>query len=224
MATVNPRVLLHKVERNLQDHGLGVVLRKMVAFTFRPVYERHRYRLYRIRLQNSELTDPSVIDGVEFRFLSPTDAEAIRQVEEMSEWLHRTVARRLSEGALCIAALERDSLIGFNLISFGKVYIPLIHQYRQFRAEEAWSEQIAVSKNERKRGLGANLRYRIFQELRTRGYRKLYGGALADNLPSLKLARRVGFQEFVDVTYTRLFAHRAWTYTRIKDEGNAITQ
>jgi GNAT superfamily N-acetyltransferase len=117
---------------------------------------------------------------------------------------------------LCIAAFDEGELAGYNLVSLGTVYMPLVKLGRRFRHDEAWSEQIAVVKDFRKKGLGANLRYRIFRELRERGVRMFYGGALAGNLASLKLARRVGFKEFVDIRYTRILGWTGRRYERLK--------
>lgn len=208
-------VWIRKVRRNFEDQGIGTVVQRAIAFTLSPVYEQRTYRLYRIDLSAYSQCSCAMKE-VEFRLLSPADTEAIRQIEHLSEWLHGTLTSRIERGAVCLAAIENARVSGFNLISFGNVTMPLIHLNRRFRRDEAWSEQISVSKNFRKKGLGAELRYRIFEELRKRGYRKLYGGALIDNAPSLKLARRVGFQEFVDVHYTRVLGRSKWIYTRVR--------
>ncbi|HEX6879856.1 MAG TPA: GNAT family N-acetyltransferase [Terriglobales bacterium] len=208
-------VWIRKISRNFEDHGLRTLLRKALAFLIRPFYEDRTYRLYAIHLTHANLPVPAEIDGIEFRFLSSTHTKEIEQVESMSEWLHGTVTTRLNEGALCLVAFEGERLAGFNLISFGNVFMPLVNLHRRFRKDEGWSEQIAVAKDYRKHGLGANLRYRIFRELKFRGYRKLYGGALVDNVPSLKLAQRVGFHEFVDIRFTKRIRSMKWRYSRV---------
>lgn len=212
--SLKPEVWLRKVQRNWQDHGLGAVIRKGLAYLLRPLYEHRVYRLYKIVLLSSTAA-PSDIAGVSFRVLSPEDATAIAQVEKNSEWLRGTVQSRLRSGALCIAAFENSKLAGFNLVSFGDVYMPLIKLRKRLRRNQAWSEQIAVMPEFRKKGLAANLRYRIFRELRGRGFQKFYGGALVDNLPSLNLAQRVGFEQFVDVRYIRILGWAGRRYRRL---------
>jgi len=209
-------VWVRKVRRNWEDHGFYAVCRKVIAFAIRPLYESRTYRLYVIDLRRKNPQENTDLDDVQFRILTESDSKAIQQIESISEWLHGTLETRLREGSLCLAAFEDGAVSGFNLISFGEAYMPLVNLRRRFRRDEAWSEQIAVSKDFRKKGLGAALRYNIFEELRNRGYRKLYGGALIDNAPSLKLARRVGFREFVDIRYTRLLTNRSWTYRRVR--------
>lgn len=210
---------IRKFERNLQDHSLKVALRKSLAYPFRFAYERTTYCLYRIDLQRTVTEPPAEIEGVTFRFLKAADEACIRQVEQNSEWLSGTVKARLTAGALCIVALDGEHLAGFNLVSFGEVYMPLIHLQRRFRSDEAWSEQIATVKTSRRKGLAAQLRYRVFEELRRCGIRTFYGAALHDNLPSLKLAQRVGFRQFVEIRYTRLFTRRKWRYVRLHHDN-----
>jgi GNAT superfamily N-acetyltransferase len=208
-----------KFKRNLQDYGLVVALSKSFAYLFKFGCERVTYRLYKIEFSETSTEHPAELEGLVFRFLNPTDEVGIRQIEENSEWLMGSVKQRLEAGALCLAAFEGDQLAGFNLVSFGDVFMPLVHLSRHFRHDEAWSEHIATAKTFRKRGLASQLRYRIFEELRRRGIRKFYGGALRGNDPSLKLARRVGFQEFVEIQYTRLFTKRKWRYVRMSNES-----
>ena len=207
---------LRKFRRNVQDHGLKAALGKSVAYLFAFAYKRSLYRLYEIDLAKDKTEAPAKLEGVEFRFLSVADAEAIQQIEDTSEWLQGSMTQKLEAGALCLAAFEQGQLAGFNLVSFGQVYMPLADVSRTFRKHEAWSEQISTVKTFRKKGLASQLRYRIFEELRRRGIRKFYGGALADNFPSLKLAKRVGFREFVEIRYTRVLDNKRWRYVRVR--------
>lgn len=203
-----------KIRRNLADHGLLATLKKSAGALLKPFFHRKVYRLYRIDLRNSTC-EPEDVAGFEFRFLSPGDTKAIQQVEGLSEWLAGSLQKRIEKNELCLAVFDGDEVAGFNLISFGDIYMPLVKVRKTFRPDCAWSEQISVAKLYRKHGLAAQLRYRIFRELRRRGFHRLYGGALADNEPSLKLARRVGFEEFVDVTYLRLLFWEGWRYTKV---------
>jgi GNAT superfamily N-acetyltransferase len=207
---------VRKFARNVQDHGVLTALRKTVAFLIKPIYETRVYRLYRVDFQCDRTDLPAEIEGVDFRFITASDSDAIQQIESQSEWLDGTVQKRLKEGVVCIAAFEGGQLAGFNLVSFGEVYMPLVNLRRRFRTNEAWSEQIATVKTFRKKGLASNLRYHMFQELRKRGIRRFYGGALIDNIPSLKLAQRVGFHEFVDIRYRRILTSSKRYYRRVQ--------
>jgi L-amino acid N-acyltransferase YncA len=87
---------------------------------------------------------------------------------------------------------------------------------RKLRPGCAWSEHIAVRKEYRRSGLGAQLRLRIFQELKRRGVRSLYGGTLVTNTASLALARSVGFREIADVHYRKFLSFEKWHYVRVR--------
>jgi L-amino acid N-acyltransferase YncA len=88
---------------------------------------------------------------------------------------------------------------------------------RELQAQEAWSEHIAVHKPYRQMGLGSELRSRIFEDLKSRGIKRLYGGTLSSNLPSLKLARRMGFKELVDVRFVCILGFRSWSYRKVRE-------
>lgn len=205
-----------KFRRNIQDYGWRVTLEKSLTYLFSVLYTHKIYRIYRIDLNKAHSSIESDGQGLEFRILSANDDHAIDQIERVHEWLKGGLKESIKRGALCLTAFEGDSVAGFNLIGFGEVTMHLVHKRQTFRPDQAWSEQIAVQKAFRQRGLGAQLRYRIFQELKERGFKRLYGGALTTNIASLKLARKVGFREIVDIHYRRVLGRDSWQYERVK--------
>jgi GNAT superfamily N-acetyltransferase len=205
-----------KFQRNLEDYGWSITLHKGFSYLFKPVYAQQVYRIYRIDLTKPHVPAESDAQGLIFRILSPDDDRAIDQIENVHEWLRGGLKESLKHGAMCLTAFEGEFVAGFNLIGFGEVSMPLVNKKRVFRKQHAWSEQIAVHKDFRQRGLGAQLRFRIFDELTGRGFKRLYGGALTSNIASLKLARKVGFREIVDLHYMRIFGHDIWRYKRVK--------
>ena len=92
----------------------------------------------------------------------------------------------------------------------------LVSLTKKLRPGLAWSEHIAVRKEFRKTGLGAQLRLRIFHELKKIGIRTLYGGTLQSNVASLALARSVGFTEIADIHYRKFFSFQKWRYERVR--------
>ncbi len=134
----------------------------------------------------------------------------------MEEWIADQLDSRNSPAKLCMLAMDKEKVAGFNLIALGEVSIPLIDRVRKLRPDAAWSEQISAHRDYRKRGLGSSLRYHVFDELKQRGFKKLYGGALVNNIASLKLAGKTGFTVLADVHYRKLFNSRKWTWKRIR--------
>ena len=201
----------------MEDYGIWGAFKKIICYAFGMIiYEKRVYRVYRIKLTNYEPVEPSPSD-FEYRMITDKDKNVIDQIEDMAEWLEGELAGMLRDKAICLAALENDKLAGFNIVNFGNVYIPLIKMNKSFHDSEAWSEHIAVHKDFRKRGLASQLRYRILAELKKRGVKRFYGGTLRHNEPALKLTRRVGFKELVDVSYIKMFGIKRWKYEKVKN-------
>jgi GNAT superfamily N-acetyltransferase len=208
--------LAHKVHRNYQDYGWHITLKKTLAYLLRSVYFQQVYRIYGINL---EKTSPPVYPNkhqLTFKILTPQNVDMIAQVEGIAEWLRGHLTEAIAAGQLCLVALDGDQVAGFNLIHFDHATLVLVNLQKKLRKGFAWSEHIAVKKEFRKTGLGSQLRFRIFQELKKRGIRRLYGGTLQSNIASLKLARAVGFKEMGDIHYRKFFSFEKWQYKRVR--------
>jgi len=214
---LNFQTLFRKIERHLQDYGVLHTLKRGILYLFRRFYENRIYRIYRIDLTQFI---PKLIEHSEFNFYILESKNLYRniihQIEKMEEWLKDRVESKLKSGGICLVALDNKKVIGFNLVALNKIYIPLINLEKILKPCSAWGEQITVRKDYRGKGLATQLRYKIFAELQKRGIKKFYGGAFIPNIPSLKLTRKVGFEEFVDLHYSKLFNHKKWNYKRIR--------
>lgn len=210
---MNPARLWKKLVRNYRDYGWQAVAKTGKAL-LSPLYQRNVYRIYVLDLQSPRIPPLEPRADLELVLVSPRQHRLIEQIEDSAEWLQGEVAARLEAGDLCLAAVQGDTLAGFNLIAFGEAYIPLLKLKRRFRPGTAWSEHIAVMPAFRRGGVAKAIRLRVFAELAGRGIRKLYGGALSNNHPSLRLARSLGFRDLADVTYLKLGTRKSWRYRR----------
>ncbi|MCE9556637.1 MAG: GNAT family N-acetyltransferase [Planctomycetes bacterium] len=210
---MNPALLWKKLVRNYRDYGWQAVPKTAKAL-LSPLYQRNVYRIYVLDLKSPNIPPPGPCTDLDLVLVSPRQTGLIQQVENSAEWLQGKLAARLQSGDLCVAAVQGETLAGFNLITFGDAYIPLLKMTRCFRVGTAWSDHIAVLPAFRRGGLAKALRLRVFRELANRGIQKLYGGALTSNEPSLKLARSLGFRELADVTYRKLGSRKSWHYQR----------
>ena len=211
------QTLFRKIERNLQDHGVLYALKAGILYLFKKFYENRIYRIYRIDLSRF-MSKPLEHSALNFDLLESNklDINIIHQIEKMEEWLKKKVESKLKSGCICLVALDNKKVIGFNLVAFNEVFIPLINLKKILKSHSAWSEQITVHKDYRGKSMATQLRYRIFAELQKRGIKKFYGGTLITNIPNLKLTRKVEFEEFVDVHYFKIFNRKRHTYKRIK--------
>jgi ribosomal protein S18 acetylase RimI-like enzyme len=209
-------VLAKKMQRNVEDYGWSVAVRKVVAYLFRPIYLHRVYRVFRINLDKPRPELDALSQSFTFKTLSPNDKSTISRIENIAEWLDGELEAKIRAGSLCFVALNGEELVGFNLVSFGKVFIPLLNKTWALGPKEAWSEHIAILKNYRKRGLGSQLGSFMLKELENRGFKRVYGGTLISNLASQKRARKVGFRVFVDVYYRNLMGFRIWHYKRAR--------
>jgi GNAT superfamily N-acetyltransferase len=208
--------LARKVQRNLEDYGWHITGKKTLAYLFRSVYFRQVYRIYRINLDATKPRDEPYHHKFRFEILATQNVDLIAQVESIAEWLRGGLATAIAKGQICLVALDGDKVAGFNLINFDHATLVLVNLKKKLRRGLAWSEHIAVKKEFRKTGLASQLRLRIFQELKRRGIRRLYGGTLRSNTASLNLARSVGFKEIVDIHYRKFFSNEKWWYTRVR--------
>lgn len=211
---------LHKILRNYRDYGPFITLGKGVSYLLRALYARQSYLLYKVSLDGPP--GPGFgAEGIAFRLLAPEEEPLVQQIEEMEEWLEGQVARRLREGAVCLVALAGQRVAGFNLISFGDVFMPLVEHRHRFPPGTAWSEQISVNRDFRGRGLATAIRLAAFEELRRRGCRRFYGGTLPLNAANLQLCRKVGFRVFVELRHHKLLAFHRWEFLRLSGRPDA---
>ena len=207
-------LILRKFQRNLRDYGWGIALRKSAETCLRLFYEGRAYRVYRMDLRTWRPQVPAG-DGLAYRLIGSQDHDLITQIEALEDWLQDSIDQRLAAGALCLVALDGRTVAGFNLVSFGRVSVPLIDSCWTFGPHCAWSEQITVNPDYRGRGIATELRHRIIVELKSRDVRRFYGGALAFNTASLNLTRKVGFREIVEVRFRKLLGHSSRRYVRL---------
>ena len=208
--------LAHKVHRNLQDYGWYITVQKTLAYLVRSVYFRQVYRIYSIKLEATKAPEDLSRHNFTFKILTTQNVDMIAQIETIAEWLRGRLTNALADGQLCLVALDGAQVAGFNLINFDRATLVLVNLKKKLRRDFAWSEHIAVRKEFRKTGLGSQLRLRIFQELKRRGIRRLYGGTLRSNTASLSLARSVGFKEIGDIHYRKFLHFEKWRYKRVR--------
>lgn len=205
-----------RIKRNLTDYGIAMFLRKGIQYLFQAFYLKRIYRIYRRDLHCGQWPEPS-LEGIDLKVVGSGDTSVIRQIAGMEEWLEDGLKEKISKG-LCVAALDGPRVAGFNLVAFKEVSIPLLGLKKRLRPHQAWSEQISVDKEFRKKGVATALRYHVFTELLNRGISRFYGGALLTNIASLKSAQKAGFLQIADVHYRKILNRPGRAWKRIRHE------
>lgn len=216
-------IILRKIKRNINDYGTWNTFKKGIEYILQPIYEKRIYRIYGINLEEIKDFEINQDNKYIFKIINEDDVKEICQIEKMEEWLEDKIEKKIKYGSMCLCILDGNRVAGFNLVSFGKVYIPLIKKEKVWKEEEAWSEQITINKAYRNKGLGSILRYKVFVELKKRGIKRLYGGTLINNIANLKLTRKVGFNEIVDVHFLKLIIFKKYKYKIINQNEPRIT-
>jgi hypothetical protein len=209
--------VIKKFIRNSRDYGVYAAIVKSVGYILSPLFALRTYRIYSLEIDRFKGLP---CRDSQFRYISVSldDKTIIRQIEEMEEWLSGQLMEKIRTGSLCIAALDKNIVAGFNLVSFNDAQIPLLCKVQHLKSDEAWSDQISVNREYRKSGLGTDIRCQVIEELKRRGIKTLSGGTLTTNISSLMLARRVGFVELVDVRFFRILNYQKYDYREVKHE------
>ena len=202
--------------RNLNDYGFAATAAKICGYLVKPFYENRTYRIYCIDLGHFQA--PAEMDHTlyQYHLVNPDEVNLIRQIEIMAEWFNGMIRAKLLSDHLCLVALDGDKVAAFNLVALTKADIPLLQWERPLDKEEAWSEQITVDRQYRRKGLGRAVRHRMFRELQKRGIKRFCGGALISNTASLKLAQRSGFKEKEDIQFIKILWRKYWRHHEVK--------
>ena len=210
-------MLVRKFTRNLEDYGLWLTLRKAINFLLKPVYQKKAFIIYELNIDGPPKRERNM-EGYISKLLATGDDSFINQIEEMEEWLKGSLKARIKTNGLCMALIKRNQVIGFNLATMGEGSIPLLKLRVITSNSEAWSEQITIHKDFRRKGLGTELRSKFYSELKNRGVIALYGHRQEWNIASKRSVRKYTSKELVKAEYTKIFNFERLRYTKLSSD------
>jgi hypothetical protein len=155
-----------------------------------------------------------------FKLINSEDEKIIEQIENMEEWLRGQLKEKLKNNCMCMAVLDGNIVAGFNYVSIGEGFIPLLKLKIAIGENEAWSEQITISGEYRRMGLGNELRNQFYKELKKRGVRALYGHRQEFNVASKQSARKYTSEIIVRAEYTQILWDKRLKCIKTKVNGN----
>ncbi len=203
---VNLGQIQRKFNRNLEDYGRRIAIHKTFAYLLKPIFSNIIYYLYELDLSNTFKPQADLqFPNYTFKLLSSKDSDPILQIENMEEWLKGTLSEKLkNNNAFCLAIFDDEKVIGFNYAVVGEGSIPLLHLKVILGPTEAWSEQISISKDYRRKGLANILRHHFYTELKQRGITALYGHRQEFNTASRHSAKKFTSNIMAKVKYQKI--------------------
>jgi len=167
-----------------------------------------------VDLDNLNLRNPHL----EFSFISEDSHEILQQIEELNGISQDFVTKKLVDGGECLVATDTARLAGFNLVSYGDIYMHYLERNLMLSNSEVWSEQIFASQPYRQAGVATDLRHIMFHHLAKKGYTKLIGGYLPYNVGAGILAKNLGFVEKEKVTLVKIFGWKKYLVHRLPQD------
>lgn len=210
------KILLKKIKRTCLDYGWAVCFQQICSSIFKPFFQIRTYHIYVIDLQKIAIRETGPLSDFIFRFIGPEETQLIAQIENMEEWLHGKLAAKLQRGQKCLAALQGETVAGFNLVGFATFELPVIRLSKTMRPHECFSEQVSVHPCFRKKGLGTDLRHEIFAAMKNAGYHRMYGGTQVFNTANKALSKKVGLKEFAVARFTNILGFKYLAIRRKK--------
>ena len=202
-----------KFARNIRDYGFWTSTKKSLAFFARPIYHKKTFIIYQLNLENPP---QAKIDSSSFSLilLGPEDNALIDQIEIMEEWLSGALKPLLEANGICMAIVKDKKVVGFNLATLGEGFIALLKLRTKIKENEAWSEQITIHKDFRRKGLANLLRSKFYKELKNRGITALYGHRQVWNVASEKSAKKYTHNVLVMAEYQKILNFEKLRYKK----------
>ncbi len=203
-----------KFIRNVKDYGIWTSVKKSTSFLIKPAYHKITYIIYEINIQDIQKTEINRND-YEFKILTIEDDCFINQIEDMEEWLGGELKEILKTNGICMAVIAKDKVAGFNLMTLGEGTIALLKLRVITGSDEAWSEQISIHKDFRRKGLANQLRSKFYNELKKMGVKALYGHRQEWNIASKMSAQKYTFKELVKADYIKILNIQRFRYAKL---------
>jgi hypothetical protein len=212
-------IVFLKFYRNLIDFGFIVTLKRSLLWIIKFVYQRQSLIIYEINLNRNRQKSEGNENSFTYRLINENEDNIIKQIEKISEWLKGKIHGMLGKGSICMVILKDDVVLGFNIASIGECYLPLIKLKVLIKSDEAWSDQISIVKEYRRKGLASKLRNNFYVELKNHGIKSLYGHRLELNIASKMSARRYTSKILGKAEYQKLFLHEKMRFIKYKEKN-----
>jgi ribosomal protein S18 acetylase RimI-like enzyme len=150
---------------------------------------------------------------VTYRIARPDDLSYLRDAVLPSELAY--FRNRLAHGRNCVMGFYQDNAASYGWIT-DEVTFEIDNLRLRLGPGDAYLDDIYTLPAYRHQGIGGELHLRRLQYLKEHGFKQSIIIVRVDNVPSLKIAEKLGYQEADRLTFRRTLLQRDYHYHKGK--------
>lgn len=146
---------------------------------------------------------------ITYRVAEPDDLSCLRDAVLPSQLAY--FRKRLAHGRVCILALYQDNLTAYGWVT-DKVTFEIDNLQLQLGPGDAYLDDIYTLPAYRRQGIGGGLHLERLQYLKERGFKRAVLIVRMDNVPALRIGKKLGYQEADRLSFRRILFKRDYRY------------
>jgi len=213
------QIKLHTAKKYYKEYGAW----KFILLVFWKIrfIKKYNYQLIFFEMKVGESSalmqraDCIMDDDIYFYQASREDIENVEKY--FDGWFTKKEAlKRLDEGYILFLVKREDEIVIYEWLELKKVEMPFIELSFFVPDKVAYIAALYTVPEYRLKGFAARAILLVFKYLQEHGYQKVFIVIEPDNVPSIRLNKNIGFNEYQTVTYWRVLFLR---YYRVVEYG-----
>lgn len=196
-------LIFHFCQRNLKETGKWLA---QTMFTF--FYRNIEYRVLVRPLMNSIHLLETKID-LNYRLAKSHDLMELRNIVLPSELKH--FEKRLSSGRTCLLAIHNDRLIAYAWAT-DKIDLNIDNLILRLKRGDVYIDDNYTLPMYRGKGIQTALHLRLLKYMQERNFKRAIVIVATNNFPSLRMVKKIGYQEVDWLYFRRIFVKRVYHY------------
>ena len=186
--------------KNLLNYLENVIRKYIVDYTQVIIYEKSLDSIIpKIETKIEVQIRPALLNDI--KKIATTNAPS-----QLRKKYENNLSKRLKDGHICfIAEEENGKIAAYGWAAFREIYLTEINKKMELGPKEADIYDCFVFPEYRGKRIYQKLLAESFRFLRERQYKRVYGHALSNNIPSRRGIQRVGYKPKKVVTLLKLF-------------------
>jgi ribosomal protein S18 acetylase RimI-like enzyme len=150
---------------------------------------------------------------ITYRVAEPGDLSRLRDAILPSELAY--FRARLARGRTCLLGFHQDEVAAYGWIT-DEVVFAIDNLQLRLGPGDAYVDDIYTLPAYRRQGIGSELHLRRLQYLKERGFKRSVLIVRVDNVPALKIDKKLGYEEADRLTFRRILLKRDYHYHKGK--------